>query len=211
MAKMKNKIINFIKSPLRLLKAMYNWTLHWAKTKQAPYALFWLAFCESSFFPIPPDVLLIAMVMAERKKWALYATICTIGSVAGALLGYFIGWGLYETIGKTIINTYHLNAAVELVGRKFSENSFITIFTAAFTPIPYKVITIAAGIFNISLITVVVASIFGRAGRFFLVALGLRVFGKKIADSIEKYFDILSIVFVILLVGGFWIIKHFAK
>ncbi|MBI4982166.1 MAG: DedA family protein [Candidatus Omnitrophica bacterium] len=208
---MKNKIINFIKSPLRLLKAMYNWTLHWAKTKQAPYALFWLAFCESSFFPIPPDVLLIAMVMAERKKWALYATICTIGSVAGALLGYFIGWGLYETIGKTIINTYHLNAAVELVGRKFSENSFITIFTAAFTPIPYKVITIAAGIFNISLITVVVASIFGRAGRFFLVALGLRVFGKKIADSIEKYFDILSIVFVILLVGGFWIIKHFAK
>ncbi len=190
---------------------MYNWTLHWAKTKQAPYALFWLAFCESSFFPIPPDVLLIAMVMAERKKWALYATICTIGSVAGALLGYFIGWGLYETIGKTIINTYHLNAAVELVGRKFAENSFITIFTAAFTPIPYKVITIAAGIFNISLITVVVASIFGRAGRFFLVALGLRVFGKKIADSIEKYFDILSIIFVLLLVGGFWIMKHFAK
>jgi membrane protein YqaA with SNARE-associated domain len=208
---MKNKIINFIKSPLRLLKVMYNWTLHWAKTKQAPYALFWLAFCESSFFPIPPDVLLIAMVMAERKKWALYATICTIGSVAGALLGYFIGWGLYETIGKTIINTYHLNAAVELVGRKFAENSFITIFTAAFTPIPYKVITIAAGIFNISLITVVVASIFGRAGRFFLVALGLRVFGKKIADSIEKYFDILSIIFVLLLVGGFWIMKHFAK
>ncbi|MBI4708062.1 MAG: DedA family protein [Candidatus Omnitrophica bacterium] len=208
---MKTKILQFIKSPLWLLRKMYNWTLHWAKTKQAPYALFWLAFCESSFFPIPPDVLLIAMVMAERKKWAFYAMICTIGSVCGALLGYFIGLGLYETIGKVIINTYHLNATVELVGRKFAENSFITIFTAAFTPIPYKVITIAAGIFNISLAVVVIASIFGRAGRFFLVALGLRVFGKKIADSIEKYFDILSIIFVLLLVGGFWIIKHFAK
>lgn len=188
--------------------SLYTWTTHWAKTPQAPFALFGVAFIESSFFPIPPDVLLIAMVVATRKKWLRYAIICTIGSVAGALFGYFIGWSLYETMGKAIVNTYHLQPTMDLVGRKYAENAFLTVFTAAFTPIPYKVITIAAGLFHISILTLVVASIIGRAGRFFLVAGALRIFGDKIEKNIEKYFDIFSIIFIALLAGGFFALKY---
>ncbi len=202
-----------IKNSLRNIrgyfKKLYTWTVHWAKTPQAPYALFGIAFIESSFFPIPPDVLLIAMGVASRKNWLRNATICTIGSVTGALFGYFIGWSLYETIGKTIVNTYHLEALMDLVGRKYSENAFLTVFTAAFSPIPYKVITIAAGLFRISVFTLVIASIIGRAGRFFIVAGALRFFGEKIEKAIEKYFDIFSIVFIILLIGGFIALKCF--
>lgn len=208
---MKEKVIHILRAPNRWIKKMYNWTIHWAKTGQAPYALLGVAFMESSFFPIPPDVLLIAMVMAERKKWLRYATICTIGSVLGALFGYLIGWGFYEAVGKIIVNTYKLQPMVDKVGRMYADNAFLTVFTAAFTPIPYKVITIAAGLFKISIATLVIASIIGRAGRFFLVAAALRIFGKKIEDSIEKYFDILSLVFVILLVGGFVFLKYIWK
>lgn len=206
-----NGVAAVLKAPLSLLRKLYNWTLHWAQSSKAPYALFAIAFIESSFFPIPPDVLLIAMVVADRKKWFRSASICTIGSVLGALFGYFIGWSLYEAVGKLIINTYHLQSVVELVGRKYQENAFMTIFTAAFTPIPFKVITIAAGLFKISLATLVIASVIGRAGRFFLVAVSLRVFGKRIADSIEKYFDIFSVIFMILLIGGFLLLKYVLK
>lgn len=201
-------IKNILRFPKRCVMSLYTWTIHWAKTPQAPFALFGIAFIESSFFPIPPDVLLIAMVVASRKNWLRNATICTIGSVIGALFGYFIGWSLYETVGKAIVNTYHLEPMMTLVGRKYAENAFLTVFTAAFTPIPYKVITIAAGLFHISIVTLVVASIIGRAGRFFLVAGALRIFGEKIEKSIEKYFDILSIIFILLLVGGFLALKY---
>lgn len=208
---MKEKIISILKAPLNQLKKLYIWTVRWAETKYAQYALFAIAFAESSFFPLPPDILLIAMVISDVKKWAVNAFICTAGSVLGSLLGYLIGWGLYETAGKFLVNTYNLQSAVELVGRKYAENAFLTIFTAAFTPIPYKVITITAGLFKIPLSVLILASIIGRAGRFFLVAGCLRVFGKKIADSIEKYFDIFSIIFVTLLIGGFIALKHFSK
>lgn len=200
-----------IQSPLKLFRKLYDWTKHWSKTKQAPYALFCIAFIESSFFPIPPDVLLIAMVVSDRKKWLRNALICTIGSVLGAMLGYLIGLVFYETIGKTIVNSYNLQEVVAIVGRKYSENAFLTVFTAAFTPIPYKVITIAAGLFRISLPTLIIASIIGRAGRFFLVSASLRMFGKKIEDSIEKYFDIFSLIFIIFLVGGFIFLKCLSK
>lgn len=208
---MTKKLLFTIKAPLRWFRGLYDWTIHWARTKQAPYALFFVAFIESSFFPIPPDVLLIAMVVAHKSKWFRNALICTAGSVIGALFGYFIGWGLYETAGKFIINTYNLQPVVELVGRKYQENAFLTVFTAAFTPIPYKVITITAGLFRISLPTLIIASVIGRASRFFLVAGALRIFGKKISDSIEKYFDIFSVVFVILLVAGFLLLKYTFK
>ncbi|MFA4889480.1 MAG: YqaA family protein [Candidatus Omnitrophota bacterium] len=199
---------NILRAVKHLFKLLYGWTVHWAKTPKAPYALFGIAFIESSFFPIPPDVLLIAMVAAQRQKWLRHAAICTIGSVLGALFGYFIGWGLYETIGKAIVNTYHLQPMMDLVGRKYAENAFLTVFTAALTPIPYKVITIGAGLFHISLVTLVVASIIGRAGRFFLVAAALRFFGEKIEKSIEKYFDLFSIIFILLLIGGFFALKY---
>lgn len=203
--------LGILKAPTRWLRRLYDWTLHWSRTKQAPYALFGVAFVESSFFPIPPDVLLIAMVVADRKYWVRNALICTAGSVLGALLGYLIGWSFYEAVGKVIVETYHLESVMELVGRKYAENSFLTVFTAAFTPIPYKVITIAGGLFKISLPILIIASIIGRAGRFFLVAGALRIFGAKLEKTIEKYFDIFSILFVLLLIGGFIVIKYFAK
>lgn len=199
--------MDILKFPLKVFRKIYEWTIHWAKTPQAPAALFAIAFIESSVFPVPPDVLLIAMVLAKRRRWALFATICTIGSVTGALLGYFIGWGLFETVGRWLVETYHLQRAMEIVGQKYQENAFLTIFTAAFTPIPYKAITIAAGLFRIALPILIVASLIGRAGRFFLVAGALRIFGDRIAASIEKYFDLFSIIFVGLLIGGFLLLK----
>lgn len=205
-----NLFIRIIRFPIDCLRKMYDWTVHWAKSKHAYYALFAVAFIESSFFPIPPDVLLIAMTLSDVRRWFKTALICTAGSICGAYLGYCIGWGLYETVGKWIIETYHIQEMVALIGRKYAENAFLTIFTAAFTPIPYKAITISAGLFKISLWTVTIASIIGRAGRFFMVAGALRIFGKKISDSIEKYFDVFSIVFVLLLVGGFFLLKHAA-
>ncbi len=204
-------IVNILKFPILILRKMYDWTLHWARTSNATYALFGIAFIESSFFPIPPDVLLIAMVVADSRKWFRYATICTIGSVCGALFGYWIGLGLYETVGRLIIEAYKLQPMMELVGKKYAENAFFTVFIAAFTPIPYKVITIAAGVFRISLSILIIASIIGRAGRFFLVAVSLRIFGNKIQKVVEKYFDVFSIIFVVLLIGGYFLIKYVFK
>ncbi|MFA5038684.1 MAG: VTT domain-containing protein [Candidatus Omnitrophota bacterium] len=195
-------------NPLTWIRKSYDWTVRWAKTPYAGYALFGIAFMESSFFPVPPDILLIAMVVANRKKWLQDASICTLGSVCGAFLGYFIGWALYETAGKFIISVYHLESAVDFIGDQFQKNAFLAIFAAAFTPIPYKAFTISAGIFHIPLATLVAASLLGRAGRFFFVAGALRVFGKKIADSIEKYFNIFSILFILLLIAGVLLIKN---
>ncbi|HBR15408.1 MAG TPA: cytochrome B [Candidatus Omnitrophica bacterium] len=205
------QLVTIIKSPLRVFRKLYDWTVHWAKSPHSYWALFGVAFIESSFFPIPPDVLLIAVVMADPKKWWQAGLVCTLGSVCGAYLGYFIGWGLYESVGKWIVETYHLQEVIELVGRKYAQNAFITIFTAAFTPIPYKAITITAGLFKISLLTLTIASVIGRAGRFFIVAGSLRIFGKKISDSLEKYFDIFSFIFVLLLIGGILALKYWGK
>lgn len=204
------QLLQIIAAPTRGLRRLYNWTIHWAKTRQAPQALFVIAFMEASFFPIPPDVLLIPMVIANQKGWLKIALVCSLGSVIGAVFGYAIGWSLYESIGRPIVDFYQLQDMVALVGQKYSENAFITILTAAFTPIPYKVITIGAGLFKIALPTLVIASIVGRAGRFFLIAILLRFFGQGIANFIEKYFDLLSLLFFALLVGGFFALKYFS-
>jgi len=193
--------------PSRGMRRLYDWTLRWSKTKYASLSLFLLAFSESSFFPVPPDVLLIAMTVAHRMKWWIFACITTVGSVLGGIFGYYIGVAFFESIGKPIINFYHLQEFIEIVGSKYSENSFLAVFTAAFTPIPYKVFTIAGGVFKISLYDLIIASILGRGGRFFIVALSLRIFGKKISNVIEKYFDILSLAFMALIIIGFLLIN----
>lgn len=200
--------LQIITAPSRGMRRLYNWTMHWSKTKRAPQALFLISFAEASFFPIPPDVLLIPMVIGDKDRWWRTAAICTLGSVLGALFGYAIGWGLYEAIGKPIVDAYHLQDMMAVVGQKYENNAFVTILTAAFTPIPYKVITIAAGLFKISLPVLVIASIVGRAGRFFLVASLLRLFGKKVEDLIEKYFDLFALLFMVLLIGGFLLLQH---
>lgn len=190
------------------MRSLYDWTLKWSKTDQAPRALFLIAFAESSFFPIPPDVLLIPMVVADVKQWWKNALICTIGSLLGAILGYYIGFALFESVGRWIVETYNLQEAMNSLAVSYTDNAFFAVFTAAFTPIPYKIITISAGLFKVPLASVLLASAVGRAGRFFAVAGLLKLFGKKIADSVEKYFDLFSILFLVLLIGGFYVIKY---
>jgi membrane protein YqaA with SNARE-associated domain len=202
------KIVSY---PFVLMRRLYDWTVGWADKKSSDYALFAIAFMESSFFPVPPDVLLIPLVASQPKKWWKKALVCTLGSVCGAFLGYAIGYLFYEAAGLAIVNFYDLHEAVKIVGEKYSQNAFLTIFAGAFTPIPYKAMTISAGIFKISLLTLFTASLIGRAMRFFLVAAALRLFGDKIKNVIERYFNILSIIFFVLLVGGFIAFKYMFK
>lgn len=202
---------------MKILRQLYDWMLHWATTPYGAIALFLLAFAEASFFPIPPDALLIALVLGARKKAFKFASISTAGSVAGALLGYAIGyfvwWGaegefspfaifFFDSIPGFTENIFYN------VQSLYDEWNFWIIFTAGFTPIPYKVFTITAGAFNINLILFVIASIISRAGRFFLVAFLIWKFGDPIKSFIDKYFNWLAIAFTILLVGGFVAIKY---
>ncbi|AKL98183.1 YqaA family protein [Endomicrobium proavitum] len=199
------RIINY---PLKTMRKIYDWTVGWAHKKSSNYALFIIAFMESSFFPVPPDVLLIPLVVAHPKSWWKKALICTTGSVAGAFLGYLIGYLFFETVGAAIVNFYDLRHVVESVGKMYSDNALLAIFGGAFTPIPYKVFTLAAGFFQISLFALFAGSVLGRGGRFFIVAGAIRIFGKQIQYVIEKYFNILSLVFFVLLVAGFVAVKY---
>lgn len=195
--------------PFYYMKRLYDWVLHWAETPYGVLALFLIAFMESSFFPVPPDVLLIALCLGSRPKSFWFALVCTAGSIMGTFLGYYIGYVLWETLNlKTFFFKYVFSEEVfNIVVQKYQENAILTIFTAAFTPIPYKVFTIAAGVCKISLASLLVASIVGRAGRFFLVAILIYLFGPPIKRFIDRYFDLLAVVFTVLLVGGFVIVK----
>ena len=192
----------------KLLRRLYDWVLSWTNTKYAPLALFLLAFAESSFFPIPPDILLIALAISLPKKSFKYALLCSVGSVLGGIFGYYLGYGAYDLIGGKIINSSGYEHYFELVGNYYRENAFLAIFTAAFTPIPYKVFTIAAGFWKINFITFILASVFGRSLRFFIAAILIYLFGARIKTFIDKYFNLLTIIFMLLLIGGFLIIKY---
>lgn len=201
-------ITAILKFPAAVMRRLYDWTIAWSRTKSASWALFFIAFTESSFFPIPPDVLVIAITLGNPQRWWKTAAICTLGSVLGSLAGYLIGWTLYEAIGRAIVDFYQLQGTMEIIGTKYAENAFLTVLTAAFTPIPYKVITIGAGLFKISLGTLIIASILGRAGRFFIVAGLLRLYGPAIIKLIEKYFNLLTVIFMLLLIGSYWLIGY---
>lgn len=191
-----------------LLRKLYDWVLSWAHKKYSSTALFILAFAESSFFPIPPDTLQIALSVSKPKKSFFYALLSSIGSVLGGILGYFIGLFLFDTIGSFIINTLGYQAQFNAVGNLYKSYAFLAILVSAFTPIPYKVFTIAAGFWQVGLLPLITASIVGRSARFFIVATLIYFFGPKIKDFIDKYFNLLTIVFIILLVGGFIAIKY---
>jgi len=193
---------------LKLIKKLYDWVLHWAETPYAVPALFLLAFAESSFFPIPPDVLLIALAISIPKKAFKFAFICMLGSVIGGVLGYGIGLYGYESVGKPIVDFYHGQEVMELIKTKYDQHGFLGILIAAITPIPYKVFTIASGVFKFDFWLFTLASIIGRSTRFFIVAALIWKFGSPIKNFIEKYFNLLSILFMILLIGGFLLIKY---
>lgn len=194
----------------RVIRSLYDWVLSWAETRYGGLALFLLALVESSFFPIPPDVLLIALCVALPTRAWRFALLASTGSVLGGMLGYAIGWEIWSLVDDYFY-TYVPGFSAEVftkVQHLFSEYNFWVVFTAGFTPIPYKVITIGAGVFKINFPIFVVASLISRSLRFFLVAWLLHHYGPSIRMFIDRYFNVLSIVFVILLVGGFILIKY---
>ncbi len=195
--------------PMAWLRRMYDWVLHWAETPYGAPALFLLAFAESSFFPVPPDVLLIALTLGMPRRAWRYALVCSVGSLAGAALGYGIGYGAWESLRGFFIPYLFSQEAFDNVGRLYQDNAALAIFTAAFTPIPYKVFTVAAGVWHehVSLAVLLAASAVGRPLRFFLVAGLLRFFGPPVKRFIDRYFDWLALAFGVLLIGGFVVVK----
>ena len=190
------------------LRKLYYWTLHWAATPYALPALVILSFAESSFFPVPPDVLLIALCFCNPQRWFSLAAWCTVASVAGGLLGYAIGWGLWEAVGLPIVRMYHGEAVVESVRVWYENYGFFGVLIAAVTPIPYKVFTIASGMMRFDLAQFVLASVLGRAMRFFLVAGLIRMFGARVKPFMERHFELAATALVALAVLGFAAIKY---
>ena len=202
---------------MKFMRNIYAWILPWAETPYGPIALFILAFTESSFFPIPPDALLIALALGVRKKSFYFAGLCTIASVLGAILGYAIGYFVWweGTNEFSAIAMFFFNNVPGFTEELFSQVkqlyddwNFWIIFTAGFTPIPYKVFTVTGGAFDVNLLLFIIASVIGRAGRFFLVAYLIWRFGEQIKGFIDKYFNWLAIGFTVLLIGGFIGIKY---
>lgn len=194
----------FWRHPIRWL---YQWVLSWAKSPFGAWALFALAFAEASFFPIPPDVLLIGLGISIPTKSFRYALICSIGSLLGGCLGYFIGIQLYEIIGKPIIDFYQIQASSQRVQSLYAENVFLAVSIAGFTPIPYKVFTIAAGVCQVNFPLFILASALSRSARFFLVSFLIFLWGARVKTFIDKYFNLLTILFVLLLILGFVVLK----
>ncbi|PIE75404.1 MAG: cytochrome B [Deltaproteobacteria bacterium] len=190
-----------------MMKKIYNWVLGWAESKWGSYALFFLAFAESSFFPVPPDVLLLALCAGKPSKSFFYSFLCSAGSVFGGIFGYFIGLEFMDVIGKKIISAYGFEEKMAKIGELYQQYDAWAVSIAGFTPVPYKVFTIAAGIFEISLPVFIIASLFSRSLRFFIQGTLIYFFGEKIKSFIDKYFNILVVLFVVLLVAGFVLIK----
>ena len=189
------------------LRKLYFWTLHWADHKYAIPLLFFISFIESSFFPIPPDVLLMAICFSRPKRWLQAALWCTIGSVLGGVFGWYIGWGLWEVVGQPIVKFYHGEAIMGQVKELYTTYGFWGILIAAITPIPYKVFTIASGVFHYDIFQLIIASILGRGFRFFLVAGMIRLFGEKVRKFIETRLELCLIAGTILGVGGIVALK----
>lgn len=195
---------------MRLVRRLYDWVLHWAETPYGGPALFLLALVESSIFPVPPDVLLIALCIALPSGAWRFALLASAGSVVGGLIGYGIGWGAWSVV-DTFFFDYIPGFTPDLFERVqslFAAYDFWVVFTAGFTPIPYKIITIGSGVFNINLLIFFVASLISRSLRFFLVAWLLYRYGPGIRDFIDRYFNLLSLIFILLLVGGFLLLKY---
>ena len=194
---------------MNLLRKLYDWTLEKSKDPKAPWFLAIISFVESSFFPIPPDIILIPMIIAKRAKAWFFAFICTISSVLGGVSGYLIGYFFYLTIGEFIIELYsYQNEYSDFKSKYEGEIWLWFVFFAGLTPFPFKIITIASGALKINMISFVAIALVSRGLRFYLVATLLKFFGNYIKEYIDKYFNILTFVFFILLIGGFIFFKY---
>ncbi len=202
---------------MRWIRQLYDWVLSWAETPYGTLVLFVLAVTESIFFPVPPDVLLIALALGRRKKALYFGLICSIGSLCGGVIGYTLSHYAWLTSdGFTSLaqfffhNVPGFNESVYVdLGQRFEEWGFVIIFSAGFTPIPYKLFTVSAGAFGVSFPLFLLASATSRTARFMLVSGLIWKFGAPVQAFIDRYFNWLAILFVILLAGGFAVLKLF--
>jgi membrane protein YqaA with SNARE-associated domain len=192
----------------RFIRFLYDWVLSWAHSKFGTLALVGISFAESSFFPIPPDVLQIALSIERPKRSFYYAAVSAVASVCGAALGWYIGLALWDQLGGFFVPNIISQENMDKVGMFFEKYGFMALFTAALTPIPFKAFTISSGIAQMSLPLMLLASLVGRSARFFLMASLIYVFGPSIKEWIDKYFSLLTVVFLLLLVAGFYSIKY---
>ncbi len=189
------------------LRRLYDVCMEWISGRYGEYVLFVIAFVESSFFPLPPDVFLIAMSVAIPKRAFRYAAICSVGSVLGGALGYGLGFWFMDALGMPIIQWYGLTEKYALVQDYFHRYDIWIIATAGFTPVPYKLFTITAGFVQLDFIGFMLVSVAARSARFFLVAGMIWKFGPSVQSFIDKYFNLLSFAFMVLLIGGFVLVK----
>ena len=190
-----------------MIRRLYDWTLSLAGDRRAPWALAVVSFVESSVFPIPPDVLLIPMVMAERRRAWTFAALCTAASVAGGFAGYAIGYGLFEALGRPILDFYGAMARFDAFSALYNEWGAWIVLMGGLTPFPYKVITIASGATGLDLAVFTIASVVARGGRFFLVAALIWYFGPPIQRWLERNLGLATTIFFVGLIGGFVVIR----
>ena len=191
-----------------MLRRLYDYTMGLAASPYAVWALAAVAFVESSVFPIPPDVMLIPMILAARSKAFHYIFVATIFSVLGGLAGYGIGWGLWELAGQPVLELYGAMDKFEEFREGYNEHGALIVFIFGLTPFPYKVITIASGAFEMDLLPFLAASLLSRGGRFLIVGGLLWRFGVPIRAFIEEYLGLLTILFCVILVAGFVVLKY---
>jgi membrane protein YqaA with SNARE-associated domain len=191
---------------VKTLKRLYHWVIGWAETPYATVALFLLALAEASFFPVPPDVLLIVLCLGRSKRSFFYSGICTVGSVTGGMLGFLIGLKFWS-LAQGIIFTYVKPETIDAVREYFLKYEAWAIAVAGFTPIPYKVFTISAGFFRVDFSVFVIASFLSRGARFFLIGGLIYLFGEKIREFIERYFNLLTYLVVLLLIIGLLLLR----
>lgn len=188
-----------------MFQRLYRWTLSLAESRQAVPALAAVSFAESSFFPIPPDVILVPMSLAQPKRAWYYATVCTIASVLGGILGYAIGYLLYETVGQWLMNLYGYAQKVEALRAFYGEWGWAFILVKGVTPIPYKLVTIVSGLLEYNFLLFVLLSVITRGARFFLLAALLHKFGDKAREILDRHFAVFMLLILAFIVLGFWL------
>jgi membrane protein YqaA with SNARE-associated domain len=191
-----------------MFKRLYHWTLALSASRHAPLALGAVAFAESSFFPLPPDLILVPMSLAQPRRAWFYAAIATVSSVAGGILGYAIGALLYDTLGQWLISAYHYGDKLDALRSAYAQWGWLVILIKGLTPIPYKLVTIVSGLLGYNFALFVLLSVITRGARFFILAGLLNRFGDPIRGALERHFAAILIGFLVIVLAGFFIATH---